>query len=71
MLLTLFLSREPTTCAETLRYVPETTRKDVVMYRDKAKTQPCGRWHWWQSGKPTRRNRYVMFNCYKWRAVWV
>ncbi len=25
---------------------------------------------WWRSDKPTRRNKWIMLNCYKWRLIW-
>lgn len=44
---------------------------DVLAYRTPECVRPVARWHWWADGKPTRRNRRVMFNCYAWRAVWL
>ena len=41
----------------------------VVYYRDKdAKEKLCvNRW----SDRPTKRNRYVMYNCNKYKAQWL
>lgn len=36
-------------------------------------TLPCGytaTWPSYASNRPTRRNRTVMLNCYRWLAVW-
>lgn len=29
------------------------------------------RWPWWLSGIPTRRNKHVVINCYRWRLAWL
>lgn len=63
-LLPLFARKEATTDA--LR----PSRQDVVLYHDKACTQLAARWPWHYSNKPTRRNKTVMFNCWKWMLVW-
>lgn len=47
---------------------------DVVLYRDagrKPATIPCGRYTWDMSNKPTRRNRWVTFNCYRYEIKWL
>lgn len=44
-------------------------RFDVQIYRDNG--LPFGRFPWHYKRKPTKRNKYVTLNCYKWRIVWV
>lgn len=63
-LLPLYLRREPTTLPNSAG------RQDVAAYRDQGATEPCARWPW-HYRKPDRRNRFVMFNCYRWEAVWL
>lgn len=31
---------------------------------------PCVTWDKWNSTRPTKRNKYVMFNCWKWKVIW-
>lgn len=45
--------------------------KDVQVYRDRAAKKPFARFAWYSSTKPTRRNKYVTLNCYKWELVWL
>lgn len=74
MLLPLYLRREPTTDPVSLAYCPPrqlATLRDVVAYRDPECTERAARWPWHYSNKPTRRNRRVMFNCYRWSARWL
>ena len=66
MLLPLYLRREPTDD----RYRPP-GKLDVVLYRDEACTDRAGRWPWFDNSRPTRRNRSIMFNCWRWRIVWM
>jgi hypothetical protein len=69
-MLTLYLRREPTTDATTLKLWPQTKKRDVVAYRDAAFTDRAAVWPWFYSRKPTRRSRRVMFNCYGYAPVW-
>ncbi len=75
--LTIYLRREPTTdemtrqCAERHHGGKLAAHeRDVVAYEDPTGLTAKGRWPWHHS-KPDRRNRYVMLNCYRWRAVWL
>lgn len=69
--LPLYLRREMPTDPPTLASSAYRQR-DVVAYRDPECKRPAGRWPWWHTqSRPTRRNRYVMLNCYRWRAVWL
>jgi len=44
---------------------------DVAAYADPECTKLKARYPWHHEDKPTRRNKYVTLNCYKWRVVWV
>ena len=48
----------------------ERCHQDVQLYYDSACTKKAGRipWHY---TKPTRRNKYQMLNCARYRLVWV
>jgi hypothetical protein len=65
-LLPLYLRREPAREPGGVN-----RRRDVVAYRDEASAIPAGRWPWHYSNRPTKRDRRVMLNCYRWRAVWL
>jgi len=41
---------------------------DVQVYR--LNGEPFGRFPWFYKTKPTRRNKYVTLNCYKWGLLW-
>ncbi len=43
---------------------------NVLAYKEPECIWPVADWQWYASNRPDRRNRYVMFNCYRWRAVW-
>ena len=43
----------------------------ATIYRDKAATNIACHFPPWRSDCPTRRNRWLMLNCYKWRLVWL
>ncbi len=69
--LKLYLRREPTTDSTNRAYLPPGVLAktfDVQAYHDSACTQPAGRY---VTGKPDRRNKYVVLNCYRYQAVWV
>jgi hypothetical protein len=44
---------------------------DVQVYKDAEAKTPFGRFMWYSSNKPTRRNKYVTLNCYKWKLNWI
>ena len=76
---TVYARLEPTTDSATAAMIRSNPRwanpqrhRDVVIYHDKG----CRRfycrfpWHYDQS-KPTRRNKYVTVNCYRYALVWL
>lgn len=70
-MITLYLRKEPTTDGVLKIHAPDAKKFDVVAYRDPAASKVACRWPWHYSSRPTRRNRWVMFNCFRWKAVWL
>ncbi len=72
---TLYARRENTTDSTTLDMLRSNSKwvvgKDVQLYYDDKATRPAARYPWYYSNKPTRRNRYVMHNCARYRLVWL
>ncbi len=63
---------EPTTDAILLAQQPDGMgKRDVALYRDPEAREPIGRYSWWHSRKPTRRNRYIMHNCARYPLSWL
>lgn len=62
-LLTLYAQRVPTMDAP--------RKHDVCVYADPERKTLKGRFIWYHASKPTRRNKYVMFNCCRWRLEWL
>lgn len=62
-------------CARDLRLqnLPASpAQRDVQLYRDAAASIPAGRFPWHHvMSKPTRRNRYVVLNCVRYRLAWL
>ena len=44
---------------------------DVQVYHDKEGTKPFGRFPWDRSNKPTRRNKWLTLNCFRYRLEWI
>jgi hypothetical protein len=44
---------------------------DVQIYHDKAGKRPFGRFVLASSNRPTRRNKYVALNCFRYRLEWI
>ena len=45
--------------------------RDVVVYRDQQCTSVYCRIPGEYTSKPTRRNRWIVLNCFRYRLVWV
>jgi len=68
--LTVYARRENTT--ELPHANPrEIVLKDVQVYSDRKCKKPKARFMWYMSSKPTRRNKFVTINCYRWRLIWL
>lgn len=70
-MLTVYARKEPTTDEVTLKYAPEQKRFDVQVYKDKAGKMPFARFMWHYKSIPTKRNKYVTINCFKWAIEWI
>jgi hypothetical protein len=77
-MITVYARKEPTTDSATqdmLKSSPELfnakTMQDVQVYHDRECTQKYARWPWHYSSKPTKRNKAVTINCFRYRLVWV
>lgn len=54
-----------------LKKVPHNLGFDVLAYKEPECIRPVAHWCVGQSNRPDRRFKYIMFNCYRWRAVWL
>lgn len=70
-MITLYARKEPTTCTITFALAHKKRKRDVVIYEDSKATQRKARIAWHEFRKPTRRNRYINLNCYRWRLEWL
>ena len=71
MNLTLYARKEPSTDEILLKYTPNAKKFDVVIYSDnRAQNKVCV-YRWDLSNKPTRRNKYVMYNCFRYKLEWI
>lgn len=68
---TMYARKEPSTDEILKQYAPNAKKFDIVIYSDaQAQRQKCV-FSWYLSNKPTRRNKYVMFNCFRYRLEWI
>jgi hypothetical protein len=52
-------------------YAEKTPLGGVNIFRDKEKTSFFCSWGSWKKNKPTRRNKWLTLDCYKWRLEWL
>lgn len=52
-------------------YAVKDNSGNVLIFRDREQTNHACTFGVWRSDRPTRRNRWLMFNCYKWGLVWI
>lgn len=71
MNITIYARKEPTTDGILLKYAPQAKEFDVVLYSDNQGKHKKGTYRWDMSSKPTRRNKYVMFNCFRYKLEWI
>lgn len=71
MQLTIYARKEPSTDEILLKYSPYQKEYDVVLYADKEAKTKRGAFRWDLSNKPTRRNKFVNFNCFRYRLEWI
>lgn len=68
---TLYAKREPTSDDILKKYAPNAKKFDVVIYSDKEGQNKKCVFRWDLSSKPTRRNKYVMINCFRYKLEWI
>ncbi len=61
--------RVPTNDPVLKQYAPNHKRFDVIFFRPGSKIE-FARWTW-DHNPPTRRNRYVTLNGYRYRITWI
>lgn len=71
MTFTIYARKEPTTDDVLLKYAPGAKKFDVVLYADREGKLKKGTYRWDLSSKPTRRNKFVNFNCFRYRLEWI
>jgi len=70
-MISLYARKEPTTCTLTFALAHKKRKRDVMIYTDRSATQLKARIAWHEFRKPTRRNRYITYNCYRYRLEWL
>lgn len=70
-MLTLYLRREPCEPFPDAPGAPPARSHDVAAYADAGATQRKGKWAWWNSRRPDRRNKWATLNCYRYRVQWL
>jgi len=68
---TLYARKEPSTDEILLKYAPHAKKFDVSIYSNNQGRGKICTFRWDLSNKPTRRNRYVTINCYKYKLEWL
>lgn len=69
-LLTLYARKEPTQDTVSILH-GIANRKDTVLYRDAACTDRAAVFGWFLSSCPRRGQKFVTFNCWRWKLQWV
>lgn len=54
-----------------LKKVTHNNGFDVMAYKEPECVHPVAHWACDNSQRPDKRNKTVMFNCYKWKVVWL
>jgi hypothetical protein len=70
-LLTVYARKEPTTDVTTLKYDLKQKHFDVQIYKDEKATVPYARFPWHYKSIPTKRNKTITVNCFKWKLEWI
>jgi hypothetical protein len=70
-----YARHEPTDDSVAIQHLDAKTLamcKDVIIYHDRKCRRFYANFPWFYNpSKPTRRNRYVTINCFRYRLVWV
>lgn len=68
-MITLYARKEPTIDEVTLKYWPDTDKKDTVLYEDEECTKVKAIFTWEKAFPRTKKQ--VILNCYTYSIVWV
>jgi len=72
---TVYARQEPTDDSIAIKYLDTKTLatcKDVIIYHDRKCKRFYANFPWFYNlSKPTRRNRYITINCFRYNLVWV
>ncbi len=68
---TVYARKERTTDSTTLTHFPNSKKEDVQIYRDRQAKIPFARFTWGMKNTPTKRNKYVTLNCFKYNLEWI
>lgn len=71
MNLTIYARKEPSTDEILLKYAPNQKEFDVAIYSDKLAQHKKCVIRWDLSSKPTRRNKWLTINCFRYRLEWI
>jgi len=72
MIATIYARKEPARDLGAQTLPASKAQRDVQMYHDADATRPAGRYPWFYNlSKPTRRNRYIVLNCARYRLAWI
>lgn len=52
-------------------YAVKDSRGNVLVYKDPNRRVNVCAFEHWRSDRPTRRNRWLTINCYRYRLVWL
>ncbi len=66
-----YARKERTTDSTTLTHFPNSKKEDVQIYRDRQAKIPFARFMWGMKDTPTKRNKYVTLNGFKYNLEWI
>jgi hypothetical protein len=52
-------------------YAAKDNADNVLVFKDEQQTQHACTFGAWRSDKPTKRNKWLNYNCYRYRLVWL
>lgn len=61
----------PTTLLPLSIYAAKGSHGTVLIYKDRAMRVNVCAFERWRTDRPTRRNRWISYNCYRYRLVWL
>lgn len=71
MLKTIYLKNVPTNDELRLQFAEIADKQDVAVYKKPNHSEEWVRYPWHFKSKPTKRNKYLTLNCFKYLVKWV